>query len=55
MQTAWSITKIVRLHACTGFIIKVVMMDQESDKIEDDIEMVEINTTAAREHIGKIE
>jgi hypothetical protein len=57
-QTAWqlnsSITKTVRLYACTGFIIKVVMMDQEFDEIEDNIEMVEINTTATRKHIGKI-
>ncbi len=31
------------------------MMDQEFDKIEDKTDMVEINTTAAREHVGKIE
>ena len=30
------------------------MMDQEFDKVEDEIE-VEINTTATREHVGKIE
>ncbi len=30
------------------------MMDQEFDKVEDACEMVEINTTAAREHVGKI-
>jgi hypothetical protein len=58
-QTAWqlnsSITKISRLYARTGFIIKVMMMDQEFDKIEDNIEMVEINTTATRKHVGEIE
>ena len=31
------------------------MMDQEFDKVEDACEMVEINTTAAREHVCKIE
>jgi hypothetical protein len=31
------------------------MIDQEFDKIEDDIKMVEINTTATREHVGEIE
>jgi hypothetical protein len=31
------------------------MMDQESNKIEDKTDMVEINTTAARKQVGKIE
>jgi hypothetical protein len=31
------------------------MMDQELDKIKDEINTVKINTTAAHEHIGKIE
>jgi hypothetical protein len=31
------------------------MRDQEFDKIEDKTDMVEINTTATREHVGKIE
>jgi hypothetical protein len=31
------------------------MMDQEFDKVEDACNMVEINTTAVRKHIGKIE
>jgi hypothetical protein len=31
------------------------MMDQEFDKIEEKTDMVEITTTAAHEHIGKIE
>jgi hypothetical protein len=50
-----SLTKIVWLYSCTGFIIKVVMMDQEFDKFEDEINMVEIYTTAVCKHIGKIE
>ncbi len=31
------------------------MMDQEFDKVKDACKMVEINTTAARKHVGKIE
>jgi hypothetical protein len=31
-----------------GFIVRVVMMDQDFNKIEDETNMVEINTTAAR-------
>ncbi len=49
-----SSTKIVRLYARMGFIVRVMMMDQEFNKIEDGNNMVEINTTAACEHVGKI-
>jgi hypothetical protein len=31
------------------------MMDQEFNKIKDEIKMVEINTTTACRHVGKIE
>jgi hypothetical protein len=40
-------TEIVRLYACTGFIVRIIMMDQEFDKVKDACKMVEINTTAA--------
>ncbi len=50
-----SLTKIVRLYARTGFIVHVIMMDQEFDKVKDTCDMVEINTTVAREHVSKIE
>ncbi len=53
-QLSNSLTKIVRLYACTGFIVRVIMMDQEFDKVEDACKMVEINTTAARKHISEI-
>ena len=54
-QLSNSITKIVRLYARTGFCVQVIMMDQEFDKVKDTCKMVEINTTAARKNIGKIE
>jgi hypothetical protein len=54
-QLSNSLTKIVKLYACTGFVIRVIMMNQEFDKVEDTNEMVEINTTVARKHVGKIE
>jgi hypothetical protein len=55
MQLSNSSTKIVKLYARTGFIVRIIMMDQEFNKVKDACKMVEINTTAAREHIGKIE
>jgi hypothetical protein len=54
MQLSNSLTKIVRLNARTGFIICVIMMDQEFDKVKDACDMVEINTTAACKHVGEI-
>ena len=47
--------KIVKLYARTSFILKVIMMDQEFDKVEDACNMVDINTTVTREHVGEIE
>ena len=37
-----------------GYVINVIRMDQAFDKVKDKIE-VEINTTAARDHVGEIE
>ena len=47
--------KIVKLYAKGGFQVKVVLMDKEFDKIRDAVGHLEINTTAAREHVAKIE
>ncbi len=53
-QLSNSLTKIVRLYAHTGFIVCVIMMDQEFDKVKDACKMVEINTTVACKHVGEI-
>ena len=47
--------KIVKLYAKGGFQIKVVLMDKEFNKIKDDVGHLEVNTTATREHVAKIE
>ena len=54
-QLAKSIMKIVKLYAKGGFQVKVVLMDKEFDKIRDAVGHLEINTTAVREHVAKIE
>ena len=53
-QLSNSLINIVKLYACIGFIVKVIMVDQKSDKLEDACDMVEIITTAAPEHVGEI-
>ena len=43
---------IVKLYARGGFLIRLVLMDTEFEKIKDKVGLVEVNTTAAREHVG---
>ena len=54
-QIGSSITKVVNLYARGGFVINIVLMDQEFDKIVDEVSKLEINTAAARENVGEIE
>ena len=35
--------------------MRLILMDMEFEKIKDDFDKVELNTTAAREHVGEIE
>ena len=49
------IMKRVKLCAFGGFCIRVILMDMEFEKVKDEVELVELNTTAAREHVGEIE
>ena len=49
------LAKVIKLYAREGFSVQTILMDQEFDKVIDQLPEVEINTSAAREHIGKIE
>ena len=50
-----ALTKILKLYARGGFVVNLIMMDGEFAKLESSFDLVEINTTAAREHVGEIE
>ena len=50
-----ALTKIVKLYAQGGFVVRLVLMDREFECIEDDFDKVVVNTSAAREHVGEIE
>ena len=50
-----ALTKVVRLYAQGGFVVRLVLMDMEFVCIKDNFDKVQINTTAAREHEGEIE
>ena len=53
-QLAKSLMKIVKLYALGGFVIRTVIMDGEFKKIKPEVEL-DVNITAAREHVGEIE
>ena len=54
-QLATSLKKVLCLYARGGFIVRLCLMDREFEPVKDLVPLVEINTTAAREHVGLIE
>ena len=52
---AKSIKKVISLYARGGFIVNLALMHKEFDKGQEHIPFLQINTTAAREHVGEIE
>ena len=49
------IVKDSKLYARGGFMVQTILMDQEFDKVKDKMPSLEVNTTAAREHVCEIE
>ena len=48
--------KIVKLYATGGFVVRTIIMDGELEKIKSEIDVeLDINISAAREHVGEIE
>ena len=49
--------KIVNLYARGGFRVHTIMMDMEFERFKEQegMELVDIKSTAAREHVGGIE
>ena len=54
-QLANALRKVICLYACGGFVVRHTMMGMEFEKIKDLVPLVEVNTTAAREHVGLTE
>ena len=46
--------KIVKLYTLGGFAVRTVIMDGEFEKIKPEVEL-DVNISAAREHVGEIE
>ena len=47
--------KVPMLYARGSFIVNLALMDKEVDALKEHVPFLQINTTAAREHVGEIE
>ena len=54
-QLANSLKKVLNFYARRVSIVRLCLMDREFKPVKDLVPLVEINTTAAREHVGLIE
>ena len=54
-QLAKSLMKVVYAYARGGFVVNLALMDMEFGKINNELALVEVNTTTAREHVPQIE
>ena len=43
------------LYARGGFIVNLALVDKEFDAVKEHLPFLQVNTTAAREHVGEIE
>jgi len=49
------LARILNVYTRAGFQVRVILMDNEFEKVRDHVPQVPLNTTAASEHIGDIE
>ena len=54
-QLRLKLERAMRIYRRGGFVIRELLMDMEFTPLEDAVESVQVNTTAAREHVGDIE
>jgi hypothetical protein len=45
---------VFRIYGLAKFVVQTTMMDMEFDKLKNLLAYIALNTTAAREHVGKI-
>ncbi len=49
------IKRVLEVYKRAGFIVRIILMDGEFEKINPLLPTVECNTTAAKEHVSKAE
>jgi hypothetical protein len=59
VRTATSLSKhlnqVIQVYCQAGFVVRMLLMDREIEKIKDLMPMVECNTTAAKKHVSEAE
>ena len=50
-----SLKKVLNVYTRGVFMVNVILMDQEFDKVAPDMDLALVNTTAAREHVAEVE
>jgi hypothetical protein len=53
-QLGSGLKKVLNLYCRGGFIVRVILMDMEFESLSDVLDLVQVNTTAAREHVRDI-
>ena len=47
--------KVIYGYVRDGFVVNLMLMDMEFEKVKDKLPLVEVNTNAAREHVPDME
>ena len=55
VQLSSPLDKIIRLYASRCFTVCVILMDMKFKKVMDELDLVTVNTSAARKHVAEIE
>ena len=51
VQLSSSLTNIVNISKRGGFTFRVILMNMDFERVSDDLELVQVNTTAAIYHV----
>ena len=54
-QLSISLIKIVNIYDIESFIVQVIFIDMDFEKVLYDLEMVQVNTTGDKKHVDNIE
>ena len=54
-QLASNLKRIIGLYSRAGFVIQTILMDMEFNKVIPELPEVNINTSAASEHVAEVE
>ena len=54
-QISKILNKVIKLYGRFGFIIRVIMMDVEFDKVAETLGNFEVKFSASREHVGELD